>query len=116
MFTNEQIESLFLDHLKNAIDANFELGKDMVSNKEGSKKMDNGVSVVVHSNDHDTHFHIKHRERGINATFSFPIIALIEYRNSRNTFSSRELKNIITTCNIPMYTNFISRELKKRPK
>ncbi len=114
MLSNEQVRSLFFDHLKNAIDTELELGPGIVYNKEGSKRMDNGITLIVHSNDHDTHFHIKHRERGINAVFSFPSIAFMDYRNSNATFSSRELKNIITTCSIPMYRDFIERELKKR--
>jgi hypothetical protein len=113
MLDRDQIELLFLDHLKNAIEAQVELKPGMVYNKEGSKRLNNGVSIVVHSNDHDTHFHVQHVGRGIDAKFSFPSIKFIKYERNKDTFSSRELANIITTCNIPMYREFIEGELQK---
>ncbi len=71
MLDRDQIELLFLDHLKNAIEAQFELKPGVVSNKGGSKRLNNGILLVVHSDDHDTHFHIQHLGRGIDAKFSY---------------------------------------------
>lgn len=111
--TNKQIESLFYEHLANAIDANFELGPGKVINKEGSIGIGRGLCLTVHSDDHDTHFHIQHRGRNINARFSFPDIEFVGYKSiGNNPFSSRELKNVITTCDA--YREFISEQLKKR--
>jgi hypothetical protein len=54
----------------------------------------NGFEFRVFSNDHGNHFHIIHREKGINARFSFPDIQLINYKQAINSISSKEIKNI----------------------
>lgn len=54
----------------------------------------NGFEFRVYSNDHDRHFHIINKERGIHARFSFPEITLINYKQARTTINSRQTKNI----------------------
>lgn len=53
-----------------------------------------GFVFKVYSHDHDKHFHVVHRERGVDARFSFPDIKLINYKNSRNIIGSKEVKYI----------------------
>ena len=110
--SHDQIGAIFLENIKNAIEAPFELPEGKVYNKEGSIRLDGGIRLTVHSDDHDTHFHILHRERGNNARFSFPDIRFKDYKYSKKPFTERELKNIITTCKV--YSDFIKRELEKR--
>ncbi len=55
----------------------------------------NGFQFVVYSNDHDKHFHVIHKSRGIDARFSFPEIKLMNYKGFSNTISSKEEKVII---------------------
>ncbi len=54
----------------------------------------NGFSFVVYSDDHDTHFHVIHRGKGVDARFSFPEINIISYKNKRNTIDKKEIKMI----------------------
>ncbi len=54
----------------------------------------NGFELVIHSNDHGKHFHVIHKSKGVDARFSFPEIELINYKNLRNTISSKEVKRI----------------------
>ncbi|MBW4061567.1 hypothetical protein HJC99_03305 [Candidatus Saccharibacteria bacterium] len=109
------IEALFLDHLNNAIETTRELPTGNVINKEASKRFGNGIKIVVHSNDHGSHFHIQHEGRELDARFSFPTIELINYKyQGGRPFTTLQIKNIITTCNIPPYRGFIETELDKQ--
>lgn len=49
-----------------------------------------GFVFKVYSNDHGKHFHVVHRERGVDARFSFPEIKLISYKNTRNLIGSKQ--------------------------
>lgn len=103
----------FLIHLYNAITKDFDIRPGHVINTEGSMNLDGKLKVIVHSNDHDTHFHVKYLNE-IEATFSFPDIKLIKYKSDKH-FSSRQEKNIINTCTGNWECNqFIESELAKR--
>lgn len=54
----------------------------------------NGFVFTVYSDDHDKHFHIIHRGKGINARFSFPEINLMSYVNMKNKIGSKEIAKI----------------------
>jgi hypothetical protein len=54
----------------------------------------NGFIFKIYSHDHDRHFHIIHKGKGIDARFSFPEIELINYKESKNILSSKEKKTI----------------------
>ena len=54
----------------------------------------NGFIFKIYSHDHDRHFHIIHKGKGIDARFSFPEIELINYKESKNILSSKEKKII----------------------
>lgn len=56
----------------------------------GSVGRVNGLMFIVYSNDHGKHFHVIHKERCINARFSFPDIELISYKQSQNTIGRKE--------------------------
>jgi len=53
-----------------------------------------GYVFQVYSGDHDQHFHVIHRQRSVNARFSFPEIQLMSYKNSKNVISSKDQKSI----------------------
>lgn len=74
----------------------------------------NGFDFRVYSNDHDKHFHVIHRERGINARFSFPEIKLINYKNINNTISTKQQKNILKFFENPEKFKKLEEEFKKR--
>lgn len=54
----------------------------------------NGFEFRVHSHDHDTHFHIIHRDKGIDARFSFPDIELLNYKKEKQRINSKQIKSI----------------------
>lgn len=72
-----------------------------------------GFELRVYSDDHDQHFHVIHREKGINARFSFPEIRLIDYVNSRNTIGSKTEKKIRDFCLKPEIFERFKKEFKK---
>jgi galactose-1-phosphate uridylyltransferase len=112
MLTEDQSNAIFISNLYNAITKDIELKPGMTFNTEGSMNLSGGYKVVVHSNDHDTHFHVKHNE--IDATFSFPDIQFIRHK-SKKEYTSKQIRNIITTCsNNWMCAVFIESELAKR--
>lgn len=113
MLTEDQSNAIFLNNLYNAIIKNVDLKPGTVFNTEGSMNLDGGYKVVVHSNDHGTHFHVRYN--GVDARFSFPKIQLVSYV-SKGHFTSRQVKNIIATCHDNwMCVKFIESELAKRP-
>lgn len=54
----------------------------------------NGFEFRVYSNDHDMHFHIIHRGKGVNARYSFPEIELMNYKNYKNIITSSQQAKI----------------------
>lgn len=110
---HELNDELFLQHLYNAIVKDVDLKPNTVYNTEGSMNLFGKIRATVHSGDHDTHFHVILIAEGINARFSYPDIRLIDYI-SKNTYTSRQIKNIVVTCKIPRYFDFIGAELRKR--
>ena len=73
-----------------------------------------GFELRVYSDDHDKHFHIIHKEKGVNARFSFPEIQLINYKSSGNTISSKQEKKIREYCLQPEIFAKFDQEFKKR--
>jgi hypothetical protein len=73
-----------------------------------------GFELRVYSDDHDKHFHVIHKEKGINARFSFPEIQLINYKNSNNTISSKQERKIREYCLQPEISAKFDQEFKKR--
>lgn len=54
-----------------------------------------GFEFRVYSNDHGKHFHVIHKGRGINARFSFPVIGLIDYKNTKTSIRTKEKEMIV---------------------
>lgn len=54
-----------------------------------------GFEFAIYSNDHDRHFHVMNRGKGINARFSFPEIELINYKNIKASISRKEIDRIV---------------------
>jgi hypothetical protein len=74
-----------------------------------------GFEFRIYSNDHDKHFHVIHRGKGINARFSFPTITLQSYTNShRNTIGSKEIKKIQDFFKKPENLAKLEKEFNKR--
>ncbi len=74
-----------------------------------------GFEFRIFSNDYGKHFHVIHRGRGINARFSFPEIKLVNYKQAKNTISSKEVNKISAYFKNPdnfkrLETEFIRRE------
>lgn len=74
----------------------------------------NGFAFQVYSDDHDKHFHVLHRGRGINARFSFPEIEFINYKYSKSTIGSKERKEIIRFLKSPEIFSKLEKEFIKR--
>jgi hypothetical protein len=74
----------------------------------------NGLTFNIYSNDHDKHFHIIHKGRGINARISFPDFQLINYKNVGNSISSREFKRIIEYVKRPEVLKKLEEEFQRR--
>jgi len=53
-----------------------------------------GFEFRIYSNDHDKHFHVIHKEKGINARFSFPNIKLVKYKGLGGRLGSKEIGRI----------------------
>lgn len=73
-----------------------------------------GFELRVYSDDHDKHFHVIHRGRGINARFSFPEMRLINYKNSKSTIGSKEERQIRELCLKPEIFQKFEKEFQKR--
>jgi len=73
-----------------------------------------GFDFCVYSNDHDQHFHVIHRGRGIDARFSFPEIKLIDYKNIKAKIGSDEQKKIQNFLNNPVLFKKLENEFLKR--
>lgn len=79
----------------------------------GEAGRDDGFKFCVYSNDHDKHFHVIHRERGINARFSFPEIKLINYKGGSNVLSRKQEKNIRDFFKIPEHFQKLEHEFQR---
>lgn len=73
-----------------------------------------GFDFCVYSDDHDQHFHVVHRGRGIDARFSFPEIQLINYKNIRAKLGSKEQKKIQDFLKNPLIFQKLENEFSKR--
>lgn len=76
----------------------------------------NGYEFRVHSNDHDKHFHIIHKEKGIDARFSFPGIKLIDYKKCKNRIHSKQIKSIQKLFRDSKHFEKLEKEFIKRDK
>lgn len=74
----------------------------------------NGFKFVVHSNDHDQHFHVIHMGRGIDARFSFPQLELVSYKKNGNLISSKEEKKLAKALREKVVFRKLKLELDKR--
>jgi len=74
-----------------------------------------GFEMRVYSNDHDSHFHVIHNGKGINARFSFPDFELINYKKNINTISSKDMKGIRALCLQPDNFKKLKNEIERRP-
>jgi hypothetical protein len=111
MLTEDQSNAVFLNHLYNALVKEVDLKPGIIFNTEGSMNLRGGYKVVVHSNDHGTHFHVQYN--GIDARFSFPEVQLINHV-SKQQFTSRQIRNVIAACNNnPMCGRFVESELRR---
>lgn len=76
----------------------------------------NGFVFKVHSHDHGSHFHVIHRERGVDARFSFPEIKLESYKNKKNLIGSKETESIRNFLLEANNFNKLKKEFEKRDK
>jgi len=77
-------------------------------------KMD-GFEFRVYSNDHDKHFHVIHKQKRINARFSFPEIKLVNYKNIRNSIRAKDCDKIIAFFKVPENFKKLEEEFQRRP-
>lgn len=68
----------------------------------------------VYSDDHDKHFHVIHKGKGINARFSFPDMKLISYAGSASTIGAKTEKKIRELCLDTEILKKFEREFAKR--
>lgn len=73
-----------------------------------------GFEYRLFSHDHDKHFHIIHKGRGINARFSFPEIELINYKNFITSIRSKEKDKLIAFIKKPENFQRLEREFLRR--
>lgn len=73
-----------------------------------------GFELRVYSDDHDNHFHVIHRGKGVNARFSFPDMKLRSYVASRTTISSKQEKRIRELALQPEIFTKFKQEFEKR--
>lgn len=75
-----------------------------------------GFVFRVYSNDHDRHLHVVHREKGIDARFSFPEIELIDYKKSKKIISTKEEKDIREIFQNPRLFEKLKKEFERVQK
>ena len=73
-----------------------------------------GFELRVYSDDHDKHFHVIHKGKGVDARFSFPDMQLMNYKNTRNTISGKMEKKIREYCLKPEIFGMFEKEFNKR--
>ncbi|NMB48552.1 hypothetical protein GYA13_03885 [Candidatus Kuenenbacteria bacterium] len=76
----------------------------------------NGYEFRVYSDDHGKHFHVIHKDKRINARFSFPEIKLINYKNIRNSISNKTKNQIIVYFKQPENFKKLEGEFQKKVK
>ena len=108
------MEEKDLIRLIDCIECPVELESGQVYIRKGLVARIAGFELRVYSHDHDKHFHVIHKERGIDARFSFPEIVLINYKQSRNMISSKEENNIRVFFKKPEYFEKLQKEFEKR--
>jgi hypothetical protein len=81
---------------------------------EGIVSRFGGFELRVYSDDHDRHFHVIHRDKGIDARFSFPDMQLINYKSSKTTIGSKAEKKIREYCVQPDILKKFEEEFGKR--
>lgn len=104
---DDQREDYLNEKYKDAIDWRGPLAGGIVSRF-------NGFELRVYSDDHDKHFHVIHKGKGVDARFSFPDIKLMNYKNTHNTISSKMEKKIIEYCLQPEIFKIFNEEFNKR--
>lgn len=72
-----------------------------------------GFECRLYSNDHDTHFHVIHKGKQIDARFSFPELKLISHKGKK-TISSQQERRIIQFLQEPETRSRLEMEFKKR--
>lgn len=73
-----------------------------------------GFEFRIYSNDHDKHFHVIHKGKGINARFSFPNIELINYKAAKTSINKKEKDKIISFFQEPDNLKRLEHEFQKR--
>lgn len=73
-----------------------------------------GFELRVYSDDHDKHFHVIHKGKGVDARFSFPDMQLMSYKNARTTIGSKAEKKIREYCLQSDVFKRFEEEFKKR--
>lgn len=73
-----------------------------------------GFKFMIHSHDHDKHFHVIHKGRRVDARFSFPDIELISYKNAHNYISSKEKSRISDYFKVPENFKILEAEFTRR--
>jgi hypothetical protein len=101
-------ENELYEKYKNALDWQGPLARGIVSEF-------NGFELRVYSDDHDKHFHVIHRGKKIDARFSFPEMTLLNYKNTKNTISSKTEKKIREYCLKPEIYKVFEKEFSRRP-
>jgi len=105
-------EAIFLECILAAIETIHELKSGQVLARQASMMLDHGLSITVHPNDHDTHFHIQHRGMGIDARFNYPDMEFMDYKYcKKGGFSQKQIRNISATC--VAFEGWIGRKLEE---
>ena len=73
-----------------------------------------GFEFRVYSDDHGKHFHVLHKERAIDARFSYPDIQLMNYKSAKNLIGSRQVKAIQEYFKVPSNFKKLEQEFAKR--
>ncbi len=72
-----------------------------------------GFEFRVYSDDHDKHFHVVHKGKGVNARFSFPKMELMSYL-TRTTIGTKTEQKIREFCEKPEIFAKLEKEFAKR--
>jgi len=106
--TSEDLERTELDErYKEAIEWRGPLFRGVVGRKDG-------YIFTVYSNDHGKHFHVLHKQKEIDARFSFPEIELMSYKGSRNIIPSKDISRIQQYFKDPPHFGLLEAEFEKR--
>lgn len=73
-----------------------------------------GFEFRIYNNDHDKHFHVIHKGKGINARFSFPKIELINYKTAKTSINRKEKDKIISFFQEPDNIKRLEHEFQRR--